>query len=66
MSNSQNLPNGYILKLRKHCGLGTKGKLISTHKTENEAVTKAKSLGHSLGVFEILDLYGDRTLTARM
>ena len=65
MLNSQTLPNGFILKLREHCMLGTKGQLISTHKTEAEAEAKAKSIGCSLSVFEILDIYGKRTLTAR-
>lgn len=56
------LPNGFILKLRESCMLGQKGKLISTHKTETEAEHAAKSLGCSLSV---LDIYGNRTLTAR-
>lgn len=65
MLNSQNLPNGYILKLREHCTLGTKNQLISTHKTLGEAETKAKTLNHSLDVFMIEDIYGGRTFTAR-
>ena len=60
------LPNGFILKLRESCTLGMKGKLVSTHRSEADAEAKAKSLGCSLSVFEILDLYGNRTLTARM
>ncbi len=63
---TNNLPNGFVLKLKESCSLGAKGTLISTHKTETEAENKAKSLGHSLEVFEILDIYGNRTLTARM
>ena len=63
---THNLPNGFVLKLRETCALGMKGTLISTHKTEAEAEQKAKNLGCSLSVLEILDIYGNRTLTARM
>lgn len=59
------LPNGFVLKLRESCMLGMRGALVSTHKTEAEAEAKAKSLGCSLSVFEILDIYNDRVLTAR-
>ena len=59
------LPNGFILKLKETCALGMRGKLISTHRTEVEAEQKAKSLGCSLSFFEIIDLHGNRTLTAR-
>ncbi|WP_394809093.1 hypothetical protein [Nitrosomonas sp.] len=59
------LPNGFILKLKETCGLGMKGALISTHRTESEAEQAAKSLGFSLSVFEIQDVYGGRVLTAR-
>ena len=60
------LPNGFILKLKESCVLGMQGTLISTHKTEVEAEQAAKSLNCSLSVLEILDIYGNRTLTARM
>ena len=65
MLNSQTLPNGYILKLRKPCAMGTKGQLISTHKTLDGAERKAKSLNHSLDIFMIEDIYGGRTFTAK-
>jgi hypothetical protein len=60
------LPNGYCLRLRKSCQLGAKRKVISTHKSQEEAEVKAKSLGYDLRVFEILDIYNNRTLTARV
>lgn len=63
---TNDLPNGFVLRLRESCTLGQKNKVISTHKTASDAETKAKSLGHSLGVFEILDIYNNRTLTARV
>ena len=59
------LPNGFILKLKETCGLGMKGKLISTHKTLDAAEKKAKSLNHSLNVFMIEDICGGRTYTAK-
>lgn len=60
------LPKGFVLKLRESCMLGQKNKVISTHKTANDAEAKAKSLGYDLRVFEILDIYNNRTLTARV
>ncbi|NBQ69373.1 MAG: hypothetical protein EBU46_11315 [Nitrosomonadaceae bacterium] len=60
------LPNGFILKLKETCALGQKNKLISTHKTADDAEAKAKSLGYDLKVFQILDLYNNRVLTARV
>lgn len=60
------LPNGYCLRLRESCTLGQKNKVISTHKTADDAEAKAKSFGYDLRVFEILDIYNNRTLTARV
>ncbi|AEJ00159.1 hypothetical protein Nit79A3_0253 [Nitrosomonas sp. Is79A3] len=65
MLNSQTLPNGYILKLREHCGLGAKGQFLSTHKTLNDAEKKAKSMNHSLAVFMVEDIYSGRTYTTK-
>ncbi|HRB29129.1 MAG TPA: hypothetical protein PK517_03020 [Nitrosomonas sp.] len=59
------LPKGYALKLLKSCELGAKNKLIGMYSTEGEAEAKTKSLGCSLSVFQILDIYGNRTLTAK-
>ncbi len=59
------LPNGFILKLCESCMLGMKEKLVSTHRTEVDAEAKSKSLGCSLSVFQILDIHGIRTLTAK-
>ena len=59
------LPNGYCLRIRESSGLGAKRKVISTHKTQADAEAKAKSFNYDLRVFEILDIYNDRTLTAR-
>jgi len=64
MANNE-LPNGFILKLRQHCGLGAKGTLISTHKTLDDAEAKAKTTGYALECFVINDIYTDRTYTTR-
>jgi len=62
---NNDLPNGWVLKLRQSCSFGEHGKIISTHATYNEAEVKAKNLNYALTVFEILDIYGNKTLTAR-
>lgn len=56
---------GFALRLRESCALGAKNKMLSMHNTAAEAETKAKSLNCDLAVFEILDIYGGKTLTAR-
>ena len=49
------LPKGSALKLLKSCELGAK-KSIGMYFPEGEAEAKAKSLGCSLSVFQILDI----------
>ncbi|MDP3279948.1 MAG: hypothetical protein Q8M57_02685 [Nitrosomonas sp.] len=67
MSNSNGQPSrGFALKLRQSCGLGARNKLISMHNSALEAEAAAKSLNYDLAVFEILDIYNNRTLTSRV
>lgn len=60
MENSQNLPNGYILLLRESCGLGTKGKLLSTHSTMADARRAAYATGCSFDLLQVKSLYEDK------
>jgi len=51
------LPNGFVLMISNNCSLGRKNKVLSTHKTFDDAVKAAHALNHVKTDMMIKDIY---------